>query len=240
MEVRAQMRCAFTTEGEVVALTASGTGAMEAALAGLFRPGERVYVPVAGKFSERWAEIAEAWGLEVYRRDYPWGHALTEADVARDLEDEPIAGALLTHSETSTGVLHPLPALAGAIRSCCPEALVVVDAVTSLFVAPFALDPWGVDAAVTGSQKGLMLPRGSRSSPWGRGPCPGSRPGATTRTSQLSSPSSVRARPPLPPPFSSWSRRARCSRCCSLTSRVTWNASKGAMTGSMSSDSRLG
>jgi len=160
MEVRAQMRCAFVTEGEVVALTASGTGAMEAALAGLFRPGERVYVPVAGKFSERWAEIAEAWGLEVYRRDYPWGHALTEADVARDIEDEPIAGALLTHSETSTGVLHPLPALAGAIRSCCPEALVVVDAVTSLFVAPFALDPWGVDAAVTGSQKGLMLPPG--------------------------------------------------------------------------------
>ncbi len=157
--VREGLKTAFGTEGEVLLLTAGGTGAMEALVGGLFSPGERVAVPVSGKFSERWAEIAAALGLEVRRGDFPWGEALTPEGVA-GLVDDGTRGVLLTHSETSTGVLNPLAEIAAALRAKHPELLIAADAVTSLFVAPFALDAMGLDAAVSGSQKGLMLPPG--------------------------------------------------------------------------------
>ncbi len=157
--VRRGLAAAFGTEGEVLLLTASGTGAMEALVGGLFAPGERVAVPVSGKFSERWAEIAGALGLEVARGDLPWGQPLTPEEVL-GLMAPGTRGVLLTHSETSTGVLNPLAEIAAAVRTAHPDALIVVDAVTSLFLAPLALDALGVDAALAGSQKGLMLPPG--------------------------------------------------------------------------------
>jgi len=157
--VREGLKAAFGTAGETLLLTGSGTAGMEALVGGLFRPGERVVVPVSGKFSERWAEIALARGLAVERLELEWGTVLDPEAVAAHV-DGGVAGVFLTHSETSTGVLNPIAEIAARVRAQNPEALVVVDAVTSLFVAPFALDEMGLDAAVAGSQKGLMLPPG--------------------------------------------------------------------------------
>ena len=155
-QVRGALARLFFTEGEVVFVGGSGTAAMEAVVRGLFRPGERVWVPVAGKFAERWLEIARAAGLEPVISEHAWGSAVTPDAVPSG----PLAGALLTHSETSTGVLHPVRELAAALRANHPEALLVVDAVTSFLLAPLELEGWGLDAAVSGSQKGTMAPPG--------------------------------------------------------------------------------
>ncbi len=159
LAVREGLRSAFGTKGEVVVLTASGTGGMEALCQGLFAPGDRVVVPVSGKFSDRWAEIGEALGLRVERLDLPWGEPVEPGAVAK-VVDGGVRGLLLTHSETSTGVLNPVAAIASAARERNPGLLVVADVVTSLFLTPLALDAMGIDAAVAGSQKGLMLPPG--------------------------------------------------------------------------------
>ena len=151
---------AFATKGEVLILTGSGTAAMEALLLNLFAPGERVLVPVAGKFSERWAEIARAVGLSVITLDLSWGDVVTPETLEPMLLAEPLEGLLLTHSETSTGVLHPLQALAEAFKRHYPQGMVIADAISSLMVSPFELESWSVDAAASGSQKGLMCPPG--------------------------------------------------------------------------------
>jgi len=153
--LRANVARVAGTVGETVVLTGSGTAAMVALVSGLFAPGDRVWVPVAGKFSERWAEIARAAGLEVLTTGYSWGEQVTAGDVPEDL-----AGALLTHSETSTGVLQPVAELAQAVRRRSPGALVVVDAVTSFLLSELKMDEWRLDAVAIGSQKGLMSPPG--------------------------------------------------------------------------------
>ncbi|WP_456444890.1 pyridoxal-phosphate-dependent aminotransferase family protein [Oceanithermus sp.] len=154
--LRARLAAMLASRGEAVLLGGSGTAAMEAVVRALFRPGARVWVPVAGKFAERWVEIARAAGLEPQVSEHPWGAAVSPDD----LPPVRIDGALLTHSETSTGVLHPLRSLVAAVRARAPEALVVVDAVTSFLVAEIELESWGLDAAVSGSQKGAMSPPG--------------------------------------------------------------------------------
>ncbi|GGM92133.1 aspartate aminotransferase [Thermus composti] len=156
LKARALLKAAFRTEGEVLILTGSGTLAMEALVKNLFAPGERVLVPVYGKFSERFYEIALEAGLEAHRLDYPYGQVPSPADVAR----EGYAGLLLVHSETSTGALVDLPALSRAFKEANPDALVGADMVTSLLVWEVALEAYGVDAALSGSQKGLMCPPG--------------------------------------------------------------------------------
>ena len=153
--LRRNVSAAAGTEGETVVLTGSGTAAMVALANGLFAPGERVWVPVAGKFSERWAEIAASVGLEPLVTEYAWGQVVSPGDVPAG-----IAGALLTHSETSTGVLQPLAKLARAVRERNPDALVVADAVTSFLLSELKMDEWRVDAVAIGSQKGLMSPPG--------------------------------------------------------------------------------
>ena len=144
------------TAGETVVVTGSGTAAMVALVAGLFAPGARVWVPLAGKFSERWAEIAASAGLDVVTTEHPWGAAVSSADVPK----APLDGALLTHSETSTGVLQPVAELAAAVKAASPQALVVADAVTSFLLSELRMDEWGLDALAIGSQKGLMSPPG--------------------------------------------------------------------------------
>ncbi|GAA5334706.1 MULTISPECIES: pyridoxal-phosphate-dependent aminotransferase family protein [Thermus] len=156
LEARSLLKKAFGTEGEVLILTGSGTLAMEALVQNLFAPGERVLVPVYGKFSERFYEIALAAGLEAERLDFPYGRVPRPEDVAR----KGFQGLLLVHSETSTGALVDLPALARAFKEANPEGLVGVDMVTSLLVREVALEAYGVDAALSGSQKGLMCPPG--------------------------------------------------------------------------------
>src|SRR5215216_1185636 len=146
----------FRTQTDVLMFTASGTGGMESAVANLCAPGDRVLVVSAGYFGERWTALARAYGCDVEELRYEWGAMPAADDVA-----ERAAGAkavFLTQSETSTGVVADVQALAAASREA--GALTVVDAVSSLGAVPLESDAWGIDVVVSGSQKALMTPPG--------------------------------------------------------------------------------
>jgi len=117
-----------------------------------------VLVPLAGFFSERFAKLARAYGLTVRTVDYEWGRSVKAADVAAALADHPVKAVLLTHSETSTGVVHDLEPIARAAKDA--GALVLVDAVSSLGAVPFDMDGWRIDVAISGSQKALSASPG--------------------------------------------------------------------------------
>lgn len=158
-EVQGGLRSLFGTEQIVLPLSCSGTGAMTAAIHGLFMPGDKVLVVEAGKFGQRWAEIAGVRGLEVVRIEVPWGQAVTVERVEEALCAHPDARGLLVQlSETSTGVLHPIHEL-GALTAR-RDTLLVVDGISAVGISPCPMDAWGVDCLLTGSQKGLMLPPG--------------------------------------------------------------------------------
>jgi serine---pyruvate transaminase len=149
----------YRTKGDVLVYTASGTGGMESAVSNLTRPGDRVVVVSAGHFGERWAAIARTFGCEVDELFYEWGESPAADDLAQRLRE--LGGAKVvftTHSETSTGVVVDVQALAAAAKVA--GALVVVDAVSSLGAVPLETDAWGLDAVVSGSQKALMSPPG--------------------------------------------------------------------------------
>jgi aspartate aminotransferase-like enzyme len=147
------------TQGEVLMLAASGSGAMEAAVVNLMAPGKKALCLVAGKFGERWANLCKAYGIPYETLEAPWGHAIPVAEVEKRLDaDAGISAVFGTHSETSTGTLHDAQAYARATRA--RKRLLVLDAITSLGVHPLPQDEWGVDVVVTGSQKGLMSPPG--------------------------------------------------------------------------------
>jgi serine---pyruvate transaminase len=149
----------YRTENDVLLFTSSGTGGMESAVANLCSPGERVLVVSAGYFGERFGEIARAYGCEVEELRYEWGEAPGADDLAARLEElSAVTTVLLTQSETSTGVVADVQALAAAAKEA--DALVVVDAISSLGAVPLETDEWGVDVAVSGSQKALMTPPG--------------------------------------------------------------------------------
>jgi aspartate aminotransferase-like enzyme len=149
----------FRTEGDVLLYTASGTGAMESAVANLCSPGDRVLTVSAGYFGERFAKIGRAYGCAVEELRYEWGESPSADDLASRLDE--LGGAhavLLTHSETSTGVVADVHALAAAAKEA--GALVVVDAISSLGAVPLETDAWGIDVVASGSQKALMTPPG--------------------------------------------------------------------------------
>ena len=147
------------TSGEVLLLPASGTGAMEAAVVNFIAHGERALAIAGGKFGERWASLLKAYGVPHSTLDVEWGHAVQPAAVASALDaDSSIAAVFCTHSETSTGALHDVQAIARLARERGRRT--VVDAVTSLAVHPLPQDAWGIDVVVCGSQKGLMIPPG--------------------------------------------------------------------------------
>lgn len=154
--LRRKLKELAAADGEVILIGGSGTASMEAAVRGLFRQGARLWIPVAGKFAGRWAEIAASAGMKPVLTEHEWGSAVS----VNSLPEEPLDGALLTHSETSTGVLHPVHELSRAVKSQNDGAIVVVDAVTSFMLAELKLDAWNIDAAVSGSQKGVMSPPG--------------------------------------------------------------------------------
>jgi serine---pyruvate transaminase len=154
-----RLRHVVRTERDVLLLTASGTAAMESAVANLCSPGERVLVVSAGYFGERWTQIARAYGCAVAELRYTWGETPTAADLAARLDELGGAGVVyLTQSETSTGVVADVEALAAAAKA--RDALVAVDAISSLGAVPLETDEWGLDAVVSGSQKALMTPPG--------------------------------------------------------------------------------
>jgi aspartate aminotransferase-like enzyme len=146
----------FATAEPVLMFAGSGTSAMESAVANLLSPGDRVLVASAGNFGERWAKIVQAYGLEPERVVQEWGERL-DADLIAD-RAEGCAAVFVTHSETSTGVVHDVRAIAEALRPT--GAALVVDAVSSLGGVELATDAWGIDVVVAGSQKALMTPPG--------------------------------------------------------------------------------
>jgi serine---pyruvate transaminase len=149
----------FHTSSDVLMFTASGTGAMESAVANLCSPGQRVVVVSAGSFGERWIQLAERYGCDVVPVRYEWGETPSADDLAAALHDLSGARAVfLTQSETSTGVVADIQALAAAVRPS--GAHVIVDAISSLGAVPLEMDAWGIDVACSGSQKALMTPPG--------------------------------------------------------------------------------
>src|SRR5919198_1454545 len=155
----ARLREVFRTEREVLLFGSAGTGTMESALANLCSPGERVLVVSAGHFGERWHGIASAYGADVETLAYAWGEIPAADDVASRLDElDGVKAVFLTHSETSTGVVCDLQAIAASVNE--RGALSVVDAVSSLGAVPVETDAWGLDVVVTGSQKALMTPPG--------------------------------------------------------------------------------
>jgi serine---pyruvate transaminase len=147
------------TDDDVLLFTSSGTGTFESAVANLVSPGDRVVVVSAGYFGERWLSVARAYGADVVELRYDWGEIPSADDLASRLSE--LGGAkavLLTHSETSTGVVADVQALTSVAKNA--GALVVVDAVSSLGAVPLEPDAWGVDTVVSGSQKALMTPPG--------------------------------------------------------------------------------
>lgn len=155
-----ELRQVFGTGEDVLILAASGTGGLEAAFVNLCRKDGRVVTVNAGKFGERWTDLARAYAVPVDELEIPYGEACDPDRLAAflDRDPRPAQAVCLTHSETSTGALHDVEALARVAKE--RGALVLVDAITSLAVHELKPDTWGLDAVVSGSQKGLMLPPG--------------------------------------------------------------------------------
>src|SRR5262249_4002644 len=159
IEVRAGLKALFQTAQDVVPLTCSGTGAMEAAVVNTLSAADTVAIIQAGKFGERWTEIARAQGLDVVLLTAPFGDTLAPGRLADTLRAAPRVKAGLTqHSEASTAARHDVRAYAEVTRRT--DAILIVDAVSSLGIADLPMDAWGIDVVISGSQKGLMLPPG--------------------------------------------------------------------------------
>jgi serine---pyruvate transaminase len=158
--VNENLRYVFQTEQPVVTLNCSGTGAMEAVFVNLFSAGETVIAVNGGKFGERWVQMPRVFGIHAVELTVPWGNAIEPTAVAEALRAHPeTKGVILTHSETSTGAATDLQEIARTIHQHS-DALVCVDGITSVGAHEMRLDEWGIDACVTGSQKGLMIPPG--------------------------------------------------------------------------------
>jgi aspartate aminotransferase-like enzyme len=157
--VLADLKEVMGTSNDVLALVSSGTGAMEASVANLFSPGDRVIVCTAGKFGERWAEIAKAFGLNATVLEEPYGSAVSPERVIDALKAEPgTRGVFVQASESSTGAAHDVRAMGEAVQKT--GAIFVVDAITGLGTMPLDIDGWGLDVVIGGSQKAFMIPPG--------------------------------------------------------------------------------
>jgi aspartate aminotransferase-like enzyme len=155
------MRPYFGTTSDIVVLSCAGSGGLEAAVVNVLSPGDRVLGVSIGAFGDRFAKIASTYGADVTKVDVEWGRAAEPAALRQRLTaDGPFRAVLLTHNETSTGVMNPIPELAAVIRDVQPDALILVDSVSALGAVPFAMDEWGVDVVVTGSQKAWMAAPG--------------------------------------------------------------------------------
>ena len=149
------------TGGEVLLLTGSGSGALEAAIVNSLSPGDRVLAVTIGSFGDRFAQVATAFGAAVDRFDVEWGMA-ADPDALRDhlAAAEPYRAVLVTHNETSTGVANPMREMAAVIRAAPGDPLLIVDGISGLGAMPFEMDDWGVDLVVSASQKAWMASPG--------------------------------------------------------------------------------
>src|SRR5271155_1765443 len=157
--VLADLKQLMGTANDVLVLVASGTGAMEASVTNSFSPRDRVIVCTAGKFGERWVEMTRAYGLDVVVLEAPYGKAVRPETLEKALAANPdVKGVFVQASETSTGALHDVRAMGEAIKKT--NAIFVVDAITGLGTMPLAIDAWGLDIVIGGSQKAFMVPPG--------------------------------------------------------------------------------
>jgi aspartate aminotransferase-like enzyme len=163
--VVAGLKRGFRTENDLLILTASGTGGLEAAVVNHLSVHDPVLAVTIGAFGDRFARIATRYGADVTPLEIEWGHAAEPDQVREALADmaargRPARAVLLTHNETSTGVTNPLADLATTVRDEAPDALLIVDGISGLGAVPFDTDGWGLDVVVTGSQKSWMVPPG--------------------------------------------------------------------------------
>ncbi len=161
LATRGNLQRIFDTEGDVVVLASSGTGAMEAAVACLLNPRETAVAVVAGKFGERWAELCQAYGVPCSPLCKPYGEAASPGEICEKLgQTRQPAALLLQGCETSTATSHDLEAIAARVRREFPQVLIVVDAITALGSQPVRTDAWGLDAVISGSQKSFAMSPG--------------------------------------------------------------------------------
>lgn len=154
------LRAVFATSQQVLVLSCSGTGAMEASMSNFMSQGDTVITVNGGKFGERWGQIAHAYGLTVVEINVEWGKSVSVEQVEAALQKHPEArGVYLQASETSTGAVHPVQDIAALCRTR-PQTLCVVDGITAVGVQPVHMDDWGIDIVVSGAQKAFMLPPG--------------------------------------------------------------------------------
>ncbi|MEK7356681.1 MAG: alanine--glyoxylate aminotransferase family protein [Bdellovibrionota bacterium] len=157
--VLANLKQVFATSEPCFIQTSTGSGGLESALVNTLSPGDHVLAIVSGKFGERWAEMAEAFGVRVTRLEVEWGRAVRVTDVDDAMKKNPDLVAVMAQAcETSTGVLHPIRELAQLTKKS--KAILIVDAITALGALPIPMDDWGIDVMVGGSQKAFMLPTG--------------------------------------------------------------------------------
>jgi len=149
----------FGSSTDVLSITTSGTGGLEAAIVNTLSPGDRVLSVSIGSFGDRLKSIAKTYGADVVSYALEWGEAADPAVIAKMLdEDKAIKAVLVTHNETSTGVTNPLEAIAREVRA--RDRLIIVDAVSSMSSIPCPVERWDLDVVVSGSQKGWMVPPG--------------------------------------------------------------------------------
>ncbi len=150
----------FNTTQDVLILTSSGSGAMEGSLVNLTSLGDRVLAGTAGKFGERWIEIAQSYGLEVVKVESPYGQPLDVAEIEKRLRAAgPFRAVFVQATESSTGVRHDVQSIGLLVRKY-PETCLVVDAITGLGTTDLRPDEWGLDVVIGGSQKATMIPPG--------------------------------------------------------------------------------
>ncbi len=157
-----QLKWLHQTSGDVLVITGSGTAAMEAGMINTLSRGDKVLCGDNGKFGERWVKVAHAYGLDVEVIQAEWGQPLDPDQFRQALEADTaktIKAVILTHSETSTGVINDLQTIAGHVKNH-GTALTIADCVTSLGATDVPMDAWGIDVIASGSQKGYMMPPG--------------------------------------------------------------------------------
>ena len=159
LKVLAQLKVFVGTKNDVLLLSCSGTGAMEASVSNLTSPGDRVLVLSAGKFGERWADLTKAFGCQVDLVESPYGQTFDLAEVRKALKPDTKA-IYMQASETSTAVSHDVEAVAKLRDEIASETLLVVDGITGLGTTHFDVDGWGIDILIGGSQKAVMIPPG--------------------------------------------------------------------------------
>jgi len=154
-----KLRQLFQTKNDVLLLTGSGTGGLEAAIVNTLSPGDKVLSVSIGVFGDRFATIARQFGAEVTSYSVEWGKAAEPDAIRQALKDEPeIRAVLVTHNETSTGVTNDLASISSVVKEF--DKLLLVDAISSLGSIDLPVDEWHCDVVVTGSQKGWMVPPG--------------------------------------------------------------------------------